>query len=448
MNSLRLLPRRLIRLSTRRSLPPLLKSRPALEALEDRYLPSSFTYFDLRPQDRGVQDIERGPDGNMWFTEFDNDAVGRITLDGSSLSDFYLPRGSVPNYLTTGADGNVWITEYNTNKIAKMSPTGILLNEYPLPQGDSQPNVITAGPDGNVWFTEDGFGDGGGKKVGRVSPSGDIATCSIPSFGRGVTAGSDGNVWFNMALDAEVGRVNLVSQNVCDITYFPIDTEGYSGGMTTGPDGNIWSTTNIDKSVLRINVKTGAVMENVQMNSAPEDIIDVKNGPDGNLYVGSYAPGTGSRFFYSITPTYDGTDSVVNQIPLDEGRTNYFQVAPGTDGNIWLYDLAANQIGRYNLGSNVDSSGGPKAGAFATTMTELAGTTNGASALAGQVPVGQTPLSQTGSWQTVDGVFNTAASDRGMAPASQTRATESTLESPFLHVDLGGVPVLADPLVA
>jgi streptogramin lyase len=443
MNPFRFLTRR--RALPLRPQPP--KCRLAAEALEDRYLLSGFSYFDLRPQDRGVEDIETGPDGNMWFTEFDNDAIGRITPDGRGQSDSYMPRGSVPNWLATGPDGNVWFTEYGSNKIGQMSPGGLLLNEYPLPPGDSQPNIITAGPDGNLWFTEDGFSDGGGKKVGSITPTGTIRTCLIPSFGRGITAGSDGNVWFNMAEDAEVGRVNLSSSTRCDITYFPIPTEGFSAGMTTGPDGNIWSTTNIDKSVLRINVNTGAVLETVDVNSAPADVGDISTGPDGKLYVGAFAGVDGVRSFYSITPDAN-YHSVVSEIPLPEDHTNYFKVTPGTDGNIWLYDLGNNQIGRYNLGSNPASSGRPSASALATTMAKLPGTTTGTLALAEQVPVGRTPLSQTSNWQGVDSVFSTAEIDQPMSAAFPANGSGSAWQSAFIPNDLGAIPVLGDPLAA
>ena len=57
----------------------------------------------------GPAGIAAGPDGNLWFTNFDSASIGRIT-----------PGGLVTNYTGTGIIG---------------------------------PEGIAAGPDGNLWFT-------------------------------------------------------------------------------------------------------------------------------------------------------------------------------------------------------------------------------------------------------------------------------------------------------
>src|SRR5262245_55081468 len=55
--------------------------------------------------------------------------------------------------IAAGPDGNVWFTEFSGNKIGRITPNGVI-TEFPIPTADSGPVGITAGPDGNVWFTE------------------------------------------------------------------------------------------------------------------------------------------------------------------------------------------------------------------------------------------------------------------------------------------------------
>src|SRR6266567_4664757 len=112
--------------------------------------------------------ITAGPDGNLWFTEFDGNKIGRISPDGS-ITEFRLPTdcGSVvycePSAITAGPDGNLWFTEFDGNKIGRISPGGTI-KEFPLSNGNSTPEGITAGPDGNLWFTEVD-----GNKIGRIT---------------------------------------------------------------------------------------------------------------------------------------------------------------------------------------------------------------------------------------------------------------------------------------
>ena len=66
--------------------------------------------------------------------------------------------------IAPGPDGNLWFTEYLGNKVGKISPTGTI-TKFPLPSGNSYPLDITPGPDGNLWFTESG-----NNKIGKIIP--------------------------------------------------------------------------------------------------------------------------------------------------------------------------------------------------------------------------------------------------------------------------------------
>jgi streptogramin lyase len=63
--------------------------------------------------------------------------------------------GSAPTQIVTGPDGNLWFTETLNNAIGKITTAGAI-TEYP-----AEANGLSAGPDGNLWFT-------GTDMIGRV----------------------------------------------------------------------------------------------------------------------------------------------------------------------------------------------------------------------------------------------------------------------------------------
>src|SRR5438034_737511 len=98
--------------------------------------------------------ITAGPDGNLWFTEYSGNNIGRITTSGA-ITEFPLPTAnSAPFGITAGPDGNLWFTEFVGNKIGRITTSGAI-TEVPLPTANSAPYGITAGPGGiRLWFTE------------------------------------------------------------------------------------------------------------------------------------------------------------------------------------------------------------------------------------------------------------------------------------------------------
>src|SRR5262245_6878971 len=80
--------------------------RPSLQQLEDRCVPAvSAMEFPIPTPASGPTNIVTGPDGNLWFTEFNADKIGRITPSGA-ITEFTVPgAGSGPAGITSGPDG-------------------------------------------------------------------------------------------------------------------------------------------------------------------------------------------------------------------------------------------------------------------------------------------------------------------------------------------------------
>src|ERR1700719_2346929 len=52
-----------------------------------------------------------------------------------------------PYTIAWGRDGNLWFTGYDANMVGRITPGGTV-TEFPLPNDDSEPYGITSGPDG------------------------------------------------------------------------------------------------------------------------------------------------------------------------------------------------------------------------------------------------------------------------------------------------------------
>jgi virginiamycin B lyase len=188
----------------------------------------------------------------MYFTDQRNNAIGKITPDGT-ITEYSIPTsGSYPYGIAEGPDGNAWFTELFGNNIGRMTPDGAI-QEFPL-DGFPQPEGITAGPDGALWFTEQNS-----NQIGRITPAGIDAATNNPTITEfpifwatspgplptSIATGADGNLWFTEAagnkLDGTTYRIGQIKPSTGEITEFPIPTSANSPtGITGAPDGNLW----------------------------------------------------------------------------------------------------------------------------------------------------------------------------------------------------------------
>jgi streptogramin lyase len=200
----------------------------------------TFTVFTLSTTAYdGPQGIAAGPDGNLWFTEFSGNRIGRITPSGA-ITEFPIPTGtSTPLEITAGDDGNLWFTEGEGNNIGRITPSGAI-TEFPVPSAISEPLGITAGADGNLWFTEES-----GNNIGRITPEGDVTEFSVPtlnSFATGIAAGSDGDLWFTEYAANQIGRLQLPPLMATGTTISATEGAPFSGVVASFTDPDIQGT--------------------------------------------------------------------------------------------------------------------------------------------------------------------------------------------------------------
>jgi streptogramin lyase len=345
----------------------------------------TITEYSL-PKERSVGGITTGPDGNVWFTEYNETGagkIGKITSSGTiteyslpegsqvpegitaapgrenalwftvrgkigkittsgSVTEYPLPEGSYPKNITAGPDGNLWFTGFvgtvSNGRVGKITPSGTVA-EYSLPEG-SRPEGITAGPDGNLWFAELGTG-----KIGKITTSGTITEYAQPAGSEpaGITAGPDNNLWFTDRATQKIGKILLAAET----QEYSLPSGDQPEQVTDGPDGNLWftdwSTSKIGKATA-----TGVVTEYaLPKESAPYGIV---TGPDGNLWFTE----TGSNKIGKIT-----TSGTITEYTLPKGSSPY-GITVGPDGNLWFADTASSKIGKITTSGTITEYTLPK----------------------------------------------------------------------------------------
>lgn len=283
------------------------------------------TEFNIPTAASGSNSMDVGPDGNLWFTEYDAGKIARVTADGT-ITEFTPPGAPRPSQVANGPDGNVWYTDFDGNAIEAITTGGTFVNTYTLPSAFSDPYGIVAGLDGNLWFTENA-----GNRIGRITTSGTITEFTIPTAGanaNGIAAGADGALWFAEYSGNKIGRITLAGA----ITEFPVG--GNPGQTARGPDGNIWFTEYTGDKIGRI-TPAGAVTEfPVTAGGQPHEMVA---GPDGSLWFTE----SGTNLIGRLT-----MDGRLTEFPVPTAASFPEGIRVGPDGQIWFTESSANKVGR------------------------------------------------------------------------------------------------------
>jgi len=162
-------------------------------------------------------DLVEGSDGAIWFTEPEQDAIGRITRRGA-ITEYSkgITAGSMPFSIAAGPDGALWFTENAGGRIGRITTAGNV-TEYSrgITPGE-EPFDLTSGTDGAVWFTENvpngsyGYREA---KIGRITTSGRVTEYSNGlTSNAGVTAivsGTGPKIWFAESDTDRTGRLRF-----------------------------------------------------------------------------------------------------------------------------------------------------------------------------------------------------------------------------------------------
>jgi streptogramin lyase len=292
-------------------------------------------YSHMHTTNSSPQGIAKDAAGNLWFTEFNGNKIGRITPSGV-VTEFGGLTGTSPASIAAGPDGNMWFTEFIGKKIGRISPTGVV-QEFTtgINQADGYVQGIAKGPDGKMWFTEPN-----GNRVGKISTTGVVTEYTIGitpgSFPYNIVAGPDGNMWFTEYAGARIGKITptgAVTEYHTGIT-----PNSHPWGIAKGPDGNLWFTEATGNRIGRIT--TDGVVHQFSNGSPDSDkgLRWIVAGPDGNMWFTELEAQRVAR----IT-----TAGVITQFSAGiTGQANPIGITAGPSRNMWFTEGLGNRIAR------------------------------------------------------------------------------------------------------
>ncbi|HEY1976709.1 MAG TPA: hypothetical protein VGG89_09200 [Candidatus Baltobacteraceae bacterium] len=271
-----------------------------------------------------VGGLAAGPGKKMWFTEFEGDAIGSVTTDGT-VSVYPTGSGSQPNgivarrktvwsggfggtvfkstakgaltsfpiagahigNLVVGPDKNVWFGDYGNDKVGRITKTGAI-TEFAMNPG-SYPGSIVVGPDKNFWIAE-------ARAFLKMSVSG--AILKVYNGNKKLTknetldsiiAAPDGNLYFTESANDnqtpdKIGRITTKGK-ISEIATLPVSS--YPDRMVVGKDGNVYFTIHEMQAVGEINLASGKVSYHwLAMTHGDTGAQSIAEGPDKRLWLG------------------------------------------------------------------------------------------------------------------------------------------------------------------
>ena len=104
----------------------------------------------------------------MWFTDYANNSIGRITTSGA-VTSYSDPGINHPEGIAAGPDGALWFTnDTSPGSIGRITTAGQVTNDFSY-AGTAAPLAIVAGPDGAMWFDNESSGS-----FGRITTTGQV----------------------------------------------------------------------------------------------------------------------------------------------------------------------------------------------------------------------------------------------------------------------------------
>lgn len=293
----------------------------------------------------GPAGIAVGPDGALWFTNINNDSIGRITTDGVVTN--YTDAGiDAPYSIIAGPDGNLWFTSHDNNKIGRITTAGAI-TLYSDATRIGGPYAIAAGSDGAIWFANGGLpGQTITKRsIGTITTAGVVSYYPAPGGSpwscpgltdlvcepTGIAAGPDSALWFTNSGTSTIGRIT---------TGGALSMYGGTGVstplyITAGPDSALWFTNIGNNSIGR--AATDGTITNYPSGTISGPRV-IATGSDGNLWFGNQLNNSIGR----ITPAGVVTSYTAASVLGPYG------VVSGPDGAIWFTNSTGNSIGRIN----------------------------------------------------------------------------------------------------
>ena len=223
----------------------------------------------------GMMGIQVASDDTIWFAEQYANYIGHYfprtgrfqlyplpvyTVPDPSNAGKTLTLPSAPNDLALDAHGDVWFTEFNVDRLGRLDPRTGHMQQYPLTAKQSveklAPYGVAVDPEGNVWFTESS-----NDHIGRLDPStGHIrlfAPPGPPIAPMEIASDAHGAIWVTSFSSGLLLQLNPRTGAVTSY-YASLSGEDTGGlyGLAVTSSGNVWVTILAENALARLDAAT------------------------------------------------------------------------------------------------------------------------------------------------------------------------------------------------
>ncbi|HEY0615028.1 MAG TPA: hypothetical protein VGC96_10325 [Candidatus Elarobacter sp.] len=217
--------------------------------------------------------------------------------------------------------------------------------QFSIPVAANRPQWIAQGSDGNMWFTENPGGN-----VARITPAGVVTEFTVPTANaqpQKIIGASDGNLWFTEFSTSpppgtsKIARVTTTGTFTEFSTLFAPPPPDNPLGLVDRGDGNLWYVANGSSRVGFQAITTGVSGE-TSIPTANSGPFDIATGSDNNLYYTESATDKIGRIANLFTAQ--------SEISLTTGTVPE-SIVRGPDGNLWFTEFGTGKIGRLSPNS-------------------------------------------------------------------------------------------------
>jgi virginiamycin B lyase len=207
-------------------------------AIPDQGVPGKTLTLPSAPND-----LVLDKQGNIWFTELNANAIGRLNMQSRQTQQYFLTKTKTsqslnPYGITIDPQGNIWFTEASTNHIGRLNPKTGQISYFSMQGSSTSLMEIAADPHGIIWATS--FSSGlllsFNPKTATFTPY--YAPSSGGIYGITITPG--GQVWVTITAGNAIANLDPTAKRFID---YAIPSSGSLPlGVVLGANNSVWFT--------------------------------------------------------------------------------------------------------------------------------------------------------------------------------------------------------------
>jgi streptogramin lyase len=189
----------------------------------------------------GASDARRDGIGDVWWTNYTDNQLGRISLSANQVTTWPLPGAGTPFGTAVDDSGKIWVTDPFESTVHRFDPDTQQLCTYMVPDAGVSDYIVA--DDGYIWLADWSL-----SRLLRLNPAtGEFTIWALPAgaFPEGVAVDESGHLW---AADSELSLLVELQPAINQLTTYTVPV-GIWPEMLDPHDGLVWYTEDYSRTV-------------------------------------------------------------------------------------------------------------------------------------------------------------------------------------------------------